>query len=127
MDIDLDWYTYLTEDFKLHRSQYRTAHKAVVDCPKCNETQVIRINHLKAKIKKLDLIRMTYHPRTKKGDPGALASKFGGIPDLHFEEKWPALLEYSCQHQVHKRLNPLPKRNSVYSWRQFRWQYWLTR
>lgn len=52
-DIDKDWYTYLTEDFKLDRSCYKTSDRVVVDCPKCNHTRVIRINHLKAKIRKL--------------------------------------------------------------------------
>ena len=52
-DLDLDWYTYLTEDFKLDRSVYRSAHKVVVDCPRCGQTQVVRLGHLKAKIKKL--------------------------------------------------------------------------
>lgn len=51
--IDLDWYTYLTEDFKLHRAQYRVYHRVVVDCPKCDRTQVVRLNNLKAKIKRL--------------------------------------------------------------------------
>lgn len=52
-NLDLDWYTYLTEDFKLDRNHYRTHHRVVVDCPECDETQVVRLNHLKAKIKKL--------------------------------------------------------------------------
>ena len=52
-NIDLDWYTYLTEDFKLDRGYYRTADYVVVDCPRCCKTQIVRINHLKAKIKRL--------------------------------------------------------------------------
>lgn len=52
-DIDKDWYTYLTEDFKLDRKSYKTSDRAVVDCPKCGITSTIRINHLKSKIKKL--------------------------------------------------------------------------
>lgn len=50
---DLDWYTYLTEDFKLHRKQYRIAKKAVFDCPKCGGTDVVRIGHVIDKIKKI--------------------------------------------------------------------------
>lgn len=52
-DLDLDWYTYLTEDFKLDRNCYKTADRVVVDCPKCGGTTVTRVNHLKAKIKRL--------------------------------------------------------------------------
>lgn len=52
-NLDLDWYTYLTEDFKLDRSCYKTADRVVVDCPRCGGTDVTRINHLKEKIKKL--------------------------------------------------------------------------
>ena len=52
-DLNLDWYTYLTENFKLDRSAYKTADKAVVDCPRCEGTDCVRVSHLKAKIKKL--------------------------------------------------------------------------
>ena len=52
-ELDLDWYTYLTEDFKLDRKMYKTADRAVVDCPKCGGADSVRINHLKSKIKRL--------------------------------------------------------------------------
>lgn len=52
-EMDLDWYTYLTEDFKLDRKMYTVNDRAVFDCPKCGKTSVVRINHAKAKIKKL--------------------------------------------------------------------------
>jgi len=52
-DINLDWYTYLTEDFKLDRKMYTVSDRAVFDCPRCGTTDVVRINHVKAKIKKL--------------------------------------------------------------------------
>lgn len=52
-DFNKDWYTYLSEDFKLDRKAYRTKDYVVVDCPKCDTTQTIRINHLKSKIKRL--------------------------------------------------------------------------
>ena len=52
-DINKDWYTYLTEDFKLDRKMYKSAEKAVVDCPKCGNADSVRVGHIKAKIKKL--------------------------------------------------------------------------
>lgn len=52
-DLDLDWYTYLTEDFKLDKKLYKTADKAVFDCPKCGNTDSVRVAHVKAKIKKI--------------------------------------------------------------------------
>jgi hypothetical protein len=52
-ELDLDWYTYLTEDFKGHRDSYRVADKAVFDCPKCKGTDCVRVGHVKTKIKKL--------------------------------------------------------------------------
>lgn len=64
-NLNLDWYTYLTEDFKLDRSQYKSHHKAVVDCPRCGGTQVVRVNHLKAKIKKLGFYECS---RCRKSD-----------------------------------------------------------
>lgn len=48
--IDSDWYTYLTEDFKLDRSMYKSKDKAVLDCPSCGGTDFIRVDHAKAKI-----------------------------------------------------------------------------
>ncbi len=64
-NIDLDWYTYLTENFKLDRKCYKTADRVVVDCPRCEDTQVIRINHLKAKIKQLGFYECS---RCRKSD-----------------------------------------------------------
>ncbi len=52
-DIDKDWYTYLSEDFKLDRKCYKTADYVVVDCPKCQKSRVLRVNDLKMKIKRL--------------------------------------------------------------------------
>lgn len=52
-NVDLDWYTYLTEDFKLDRDFYTVRSRAVVDCPNCGKTSTIRVDNLKAKIKKL--------------------------------------------------------------------------
>lgn len=52
-DLDLDWYTYLTEDFKKDRNRYKTVDYAVVDCPICGKADSIRISHLKAKIKRI--------------------------------------------------------------------------
>ena len=52
-EIDLDWYTYLTEDFKLDRQIYKSNDKAVFDCPKCEGTDIVRIDHAKEKIGRL--------------------------------------------------------------------------
>lgn len=52
-DLDLDWYTYLLEDFKLNRDVYSVNEKAVFSCPRCQGTDVVRINHVKDKIKRL--------------------------------------------------------------------------
>ncbi len=51
-EIDSDWYTYLAEEFKIDRNQYQTKDRVVVDCPECSQTRTIRLNHLKAQIKR---------------------------------------------------------------------------
>jgi transposase-like protein len=48
-----DWYSYLTLDFKLAREAYTVNDRAVFTCPQCTTTSVVRINHVKEKIKKL--------------------------------------------------------------------------
>ena len=48
-----DWYSYLTEEFKLQKSSYRVYERAPFNCPKCTKSTVVRINHVKAKIVKL--------------------------------------------------------------------------
>lgn len=49
----MDWYSYLTKGFKLDRTAYSVADRAVFDCPKCRGTSISRINHVKAKIRKI--------------------------------------------------------------------------
>lgn len=71
-DLDKDWYTYLTEDFKLDRGVYRVNHRAVVDCPRCGGTDIVRINHLKDKIKALGRYECS---KCRKRDGVAVARK----------------------------------------------------
>lgn len=49
----MDWYDYLTEDFKKHRKSYRVSEKAVFTCPTCGNADVVRLAHAKEKIKKI--------------------------------------------------------------------------
>ena len=49
----MDWYSYITEDFKLDRSIYRVSERYPFSCPKCGESRVVRLNHVKRKIKDL--------------------------------------------------------------------------
>ena len=48
-----DWYSYLTEDFKLPQKAYSVSDKAVFDCAKCEQTSLVRINNAAEKIAKL--------------------------------------------------------------------------
>ena len=48
-----DWYTYLTEEFKLSRETYRVNERYPFTCPKCKESKIERLNHVKSKLKKL--------------------------------------------------------------------------
>lgn len=48
-----NWYDFLTVEFKLHKDAYIVNDRAAVTCPKCNKVDMVRINHLKAKIKSL--------------------------------------------------------------------------
>lgn len=51
----LDWYSYLTEEFRGHRDSYTVSDRVVFTCPRCGKTDVVRINHAKAKIKRLGI------------------------------------------------------------------------
>lgn len=49
----MDWYDYLTPEFKLDRKAYRVNERYAFDCPKCGKSKVYRLNHIKRKIKDL--------------------------------------------------------------------------
>lgn len=59
MELDTDWYTYLTEDFKRHRHNYASKDRGVFDCPRCGKTKDLRIDNVKIKIKKLGYYKCT--------------------------------------------------------------------
>ena len=87
--MDNDWYTYLTEDFKLDRAVYRAKHRAVVDCPSCGSTDFVRVNHLKSKVERLGFYECS-KCRKKKGAAKARAlykEKHGAVNAFHLNKK----------------------------------------
>lgn len=47
------WYECLTEEFRLPMDSYTVNDRAACTCPKCQSVDMVRINHLKHKVKTL--------------------------------------------------------------------------
>ena len=85
-DFNDDWYTYLTEEFKVDRNLYKTTDRVVVDCLKCMQTRVIRLDHLKEKIRKLGCFECSICRKNVKSARLAFKVKYGDKNPWQLEE-----------------------------------------
>lgn len=65
MDFNDDWYTYLNEDFKLHRKAYKSKSRGVFHCPVCDKSLDMRVDHVKVKIKKIGYFKCCHCSRVE--------------------------------------------------------------
>ena len=75
--LNADWYSYLTEDFKLARKAYKNNDRAVFDCPKCGRATVVRIDHIKSKIVRLGFYECSICRRNISTARQAFKDKYG--------------------------------------------------
>ena len=82
-NINMDWYSYLTVEFKLNRSIYKVSDRVVVECPICYSTEIVRISNLKARIKRLNGYKCIKCGKNTTAARKAFVKKYGSESPFH--------------------------------------------
>lgn len=82
----LDWYTYLTDEFKIDRSLYRVNDRYPFTCTKCGNSKVERLNHVKAKIKLIGFYECSKCRISIKEARKVFKDKYGDVNPYQLEK-----------------------------------------